>query len=133
MPTIVDALKAKYPDATGNTIDEVINTMDASGGSGGGGALNITLSVTTGEHSETIYRLDKTWREIKDAFIAGKVIIFTVELEGTTEYGYVLGIAFSSYDEGTDYSVILSYASGFNATTSLVTSSEDGYPEYTSI
>lgn len=43
MPTIVDALKAKYPDATGNTIDELIRN------SGSGGSADPGYVVSTGK------------------------------------------------------------------------------------
>jgi hypothetical protein len=93
-----------------------------SGSSGGGG---VALIVNGSDDAEVIV-LDKTWEEIKDAFIAGtSVLIHYADTEwADNQYVLVNGIANNS---GQYYVYLNSAVCGVD---SFTASSEDSYPEY---
>jgi len=54
-----------------------------NGSGGGGGAMLLHVSATPGAGGSTIYMLDKTWNEIKDALAEGTQVV----LYGGTSFG----------------------------------------------
>ena len=59
----------------------MIEAVTQKAGSGGGGGSVLFVEMTKGEN--LLYSLDKTWKEIKDAFLGGVVI---VHLDVETDY-----------------------------------------------
>lgn len=59
-------------------MDQIIMAKGGSGGGGGGGAsvLVITVDISTGT-------LDKTWKEIHDAYISGGAVVHVEYSQGT--------------------------------------------------
>jgi len=94
---------------------EIINAIGSGGGGGGGGggaSMFIHIDDQTGA-------LDKTWKEMYDAFTAGTAIILTGFRDGF--YDYTLISAF-----GTDNASVY----GIQASNNIwfATDSENGYP-----
>lgn len=100
----------------------------SAGGGGGGGVLDVTCSVEQGTHGETTYTLNKTWKEIHDAFTAGTIV--TVLRDNGTYWvnDIVLYVGGQTVDERTEYSV--AFGGGYDVI-SLMTETETGYPTYT--
>lgn len=103
MTSITDALKAKHPEATGDTIAEVIRTMDASGGGSGGVEMRI-VDVIPGNSADS-YLLDITNRELITLLNSGAIVFvryqFDTEESGITTHGCDIG-AIISYIHGGD-------------------------------
>ena len=112
----------------GSNIAEMISNYaneDNPSPSGGGEPLFVT-GVTEG----TLVTMDKTWNEIKEAFLAGRTILFGRD-ETLTESFYnvntVIGI--TGEDDGSypQYAVQLFESSTY---TQYTTHEADGYPSY---
>ena len=105
--TVNDALKMLYEKMGGTadvsgvtTSSEMIDYIEDVAGSGGGGGSVEDFSITaTWDVEAERYYLDKTWKEIKDAFVAGnRCIVTSVEVysgetysETITKVGLVVG------------------------------------------
>lgn len=61
------------PVADYNVIPDMIEAITQKAGSGGGGGSVLFVEMTKDEND--IFSLDKTWKEIKDAFSSGVVIV----------------------------------------------------------
>ena len=89
--------------------------VNGAGGGGGGGVLKITLDDTT-------HALDKTWKEISDAFLAGQYCsIFRVE-EGGLSSERVNGVGSEPSENYYAIATINRLAAYYS------TDSENGYP-----
>lgn len=89
---------------------------NASSGCGGG---NLVATATYNETAQ-IYSLDKSWKEIKDAFDAKKIVMVydgstSTEHEGATlaNVWYLSTISSASSDETTTYGVIFWDINGY--------------------
>ena len=102
-------------------IADRIDTIEEGGGGGGAAAL-----IVNGSDDAEVVALDKTWKEIKDAFIAGTSILihYADTDEADNLYALVNGIANYS---GQYYVYVNSAINGVDSFTTL---SENGYPEY---
>ena len=99
------------------------------GGGGSGGAFLVTCSVVHGTHGETTYTLNKTWKEIYDAFTAGVTVIVS-KVDGIYwSKDIVSYVGGATDDERTSYSVC--FGSGFDVL-SLLAYAENDYPTYMS-
>lgn len=79
MSSIVDALKTVHPEATGDTIAEVIKTMEAGGGSGGGAGNVITVTVSgtiSSSNKPTVENISHTFAEARELVESGNPITF---------------------------------------------------------
>ena len=92
------------------TADELNRIED---GIANGGALIVNENSTT-EGDDTIYTLDKTWKEIYDAFASGKTVRITRE-------AFIDAVISAGYDSSVGYSVL----AGMNTYGS---ETESGYP-----
>lgn len=110
------------------TIEEMLRD---GGGSGGDNRFLITATFT-GEPGDSVWTMDKTFNEIKEAFYSGKtcVVDMTYSYGETREvyYGSVACVNLRETQSETSYEVDVIYSSngqqGFFATT------PDDYPEY---
>lgn len=81
MTSITDALKLKHPEAKGDTIAEVIQTMTSSGGAGGGYAVEVHVDRSS-EASHDGYPMeitDYTAGELLDMCMSGPVAFYVNE------------------------------------------------------
>lgn len=103
-------------------IADRIDAIEEGGGGGGGGAV----LIVNGSDDVEVMVLDKTWKEIKDAFIAGtSVLIHYADTEfEDNRYVLVDGITHN----GEQYYVYVN--SSIGGADSFATLSENGYPEY---
>lgn len=99
-----------------------------SAGGGGGGVLDVNCSVEQGTHGETTYTLNKTWKEIHDAFTAGVTVIVSRDDGTYWSKDIVSYVGGQTVDERTEYSV--AFDGGYDVI-SLMTETETGYPTYT--
>lgn len=76
MTSITDALKLKHPEATGDTIAEVIQTMTSSGGGTGGGGV-FTIEIDEDTNSATV--TDATAAELLAMCQSGLTVGYAVE------------------------------------------------------
>lgn len=105
VPTVEDADKGKYLHANESTGDLEWAT---AGGSGGG------VLVVTATEDDNLITLDKTWKEIKDAFLTtGAVIVYN---DGSNV------VAISQVDQEGQYFVLASNNEEYAA------ESESSYP-----
>lgn len=98
---------------------EKLNHMEqgiADASQGGGGTPLIVNQTTTVDGDYNVITLDKTWREIKDAF--PNVILHTSS-EGFEAWDAIYGVYYEG-EESAPYEV--------RAQVDFTTSSEDGYP-----
>ena len=111
------------PVADYNVIPDMIEAITQKAGSGGGGGGGSVL-IVEGTWDNSILTLNKTWKEIHDAALAGSVVLYKEE----PHEGYIItsGVFYCSqvYNEGSAYTVYC----GNNG--SFTTSSETGYPSY---
>ena len=124
------------------SLDRIADALEgqSSGGSGGGGVFNVNCSVEQITQSVTTYTLDKTWKEINDAFMAGVTVIvkqiIPMQGEGSeTIFDSVFTVGTGKEEnvseEGTfNYYYFVCFGSGYN-TLSLMAVSENDYPSYT--
>lgn len=109
------------PVADYNVIPDMIEAVTQKAGSGGGGG---SVLIVEGTWDNSILTLNKTWKEIHDAVLAGSVVLYKEEPHG----GYIItsGVygCTQVYDEGGSYMV------NFGNSLSFVTSSETGYPSH---
>ena len=111
------------------TADKLNHMEDGIADAGGGGALTIGCIITT-SGNKTYYTLDKTWKEIHDAYVGGTPCVVSItsdEGEGTTgNYMYlvtnVTSITYDEYPEDNSYGVYAYY--------DFSCGSESGYPQY---
>lgn len=84
------------------TTGEVIALIKAlgSGGGGGGGSSVLVVNATT-EDNTTV--LDKTWTEIKDAFISGGAVIKYSDAYYTFLYAVSIDEHFYKIEDGSGY------------------------------
>ena len=115
---------------TGDVItEEKLNHMEdgiASGGSGGG----VLIARGTQDESTSNMVLDKTWKEINDAFQSGTIVLYKEESAGITASETTRQILSVYTNEnlggGTVYGLyVFSTSQGGNLWT---TDSETGYP-----
>lgn len=93
-----------------------------SGGSGGGGGGSDS-SVLVVHYVEGT--LDKTWQEIYDAFVSGKVVSMLVDDGGN----YFFAIATNIFDlDGESYYVYFSFVDGELLSVGFATTTATGYP-----
>jgi len=81
------------------TIGEVIALIKAfgsGGGSSGGGVLVVHQTVTQ-SGNDTLYTLDKTYKELTDAINGGTIPYMVVENDAGTEYNVYLMKYFAQY------------------------------------
>ena len=104
----------------------------------GGGVFNVSCSVEQGTHGATTYTtytLNKTWKEIHDAQMAGQSVVISMVVT-EQESAWIQLDGTDMYTNGTDLSgtLIREYAVHFGGQygLSLTTTSETGYPAYTS-
>ena len=110
------------------TIEEMLRD---GGGSGGDNRFLITATLTGGS-GDSVWTMDKTFNEIKEAFYSGKtcVVYMTYSYEETREvfYGSVACVNLRETPYETSYDVEVIYSSngqqGFGATT------PDDYPYF---
>ena len=138
MNTTVYELKQYYVAAGGEaetvenitTIPDMIAAITALGAGGGGGVLDVTCSIEQGTHGETTYTLNKTWKEIHDAFTAGTDVIVTSDngVYISREVIYSIGKPSESSEE--EY-YFVDFGTGMNVK-ELSANNENGYPTYMS-
>ena len=118
---IVEELK-KIGGGTGSTIEEALATGDFGGGSGGVFIVNVNV----GEHAQ----LDKTWKEIYDAYMDGKKVIASEQTDNqemhSAVYSTVLACAFADLADSSHVYSVVTLADG--SITPFITDSESGYP-----
>lgn len=99
-------------------------TSVGAGSSGGGGSV-LLVEMTRDEN--WLYSLDKTWKEIKDAFFSGVVIVHFDDENEYEHYEYwyqILKVQIMHDAEIPRYFVTVS------DTYTFATSTETGYPSY---
>lgn len=110
----------KLKDALNIVFERVIgqNTVDSADmdGMGGGGGLSVK-SKASGEN----YVLDKTWKEIKDAFASGGSVIIDTTEEGEKNPFSAVAVSFVAIANGSYYLVA--------GNDEYETESENGYPK----
>lgn len=110
----------KLKDALNIVFERVIgqNTVDSADmeGMGGGGGL-VVKSKVSGED----FALDKTWKEIKDAFASGGSVIIDNSEENSQVTFSVIAVGLVAFANGSYY-----LTAGNNE---YETDSEDGYPK----
>ena len=139
MNTTVYELKQYYVAAGGEaetvenitTIPDMIAAITALGAGrsgGGGGVLDVTCSIEQVAQGATTYTLDKTWKEIHDAFTAGTMVTVLRDNGIYWAKDIVLYVGRDTVDEQTNYTV--GFGSGYDVL-SLMINTENGYPTYT--
>lgn len=121
-----DVDTAELPTYTSSDAGKVlVVNNDGTGlewGEGGSTVLIVECEVVEDTaHNATIYTLNKTWKEIHDAYLNGSVIV--------NENGFYCAVLQCYAIDDTDYGV--SYTSGGGGV-DLQTNSEQGYPTFTS-
>ena len=109
-------IKAPMSDETGKAILEFLQN-----GGGGGGSEPLVVNITT---EDTVETLDKTWKEIKDAFDSGTIVLVRYNDDWSSWSGQVI----SYKTDGHQYDV--TFVRGQDVVLYYSASSEDGYPEY---
>ena len=92
--------------------------LDNGGGGGGGGGGRLMVNVTT---EGGISTLDKTWKEIRDAFVSGATVILN-DINADTYNTYMQIISVTHRVSAGNYVV----TDGLD--TDYVTNTENGYP-----
>ena len=105
------------------------NPSVIGGGGGGGSVLTVNCSVEHGTHGETTYTLDKTWKEINDAFMAGTNVVVLQNDGANRIKDIVTFVGEYADEEGASYQI--GFGIGYDALT-LFADSINGYPEYVS-
>lgn len=102
-----------------------------SAGGGGGGVLNVNCSIEQVTQGVTTYTLNKTWKQIHDAFIAGQcVLITTQQVDDSTVINPVIDVAYRDTGEDEDKFYSVGFGAGYGAL-SLLASTENDYPTFT--
>lgn len=94
MSSIVDALKTVHPEATGDTIAEVIKTMGASGGGSASGGIEVIELTLDADNNIA----EGTYQRIDDAFNAGKFVVMTIP--SLERVAYLIGKSFYNGHDG---------------------------------
>ena len=127
------SLPSVTSDDNGKVLTVVEGEWDKAEASGGGD-FNITMTY---DNDAERYQLNKTWKEIKDAFVAGNRCIVTYEYTETGEgysntrtdvsivVGYISEIA-TGVNPSTRYYIYLTFNRGVTA----VAAGENEYPEF---
>lgn len=106
-----------YPNGTEVATDiDSKNISDFAPGGGGGEAF-----IVTPVQSETSMVCDKTYKEIKDAMLAGKSVVFIFSFENATVISPIVVLG-----EVTDGKAV--YVSGGEAAYNFTCSTENDYP-----
>ena len=105
--------KVRIVTAAGNS-----KNIDASEIGGGGGGV-LLINIVYGDDPDDI-TLDKTWKEIHDAFIAGNACLICGSGEGFAEQTAITGMSYADGEE-CPYSLIADGANWYAKT-------ETGYP-----
>jgi len=101
---------------------QIIALIKAFGGSSGGGGSDSVLVVHNVDGT-----LDKTWQEIHDAFVSGKVVSMLVDNGGN----YFFAIATNIFEnDGESYYVYFSFVDGEVLSDGFATTTATGYPSY---
>ena len=113
------------------TIEEAFSQV-AEGGSGGDNRFLITATLT-GEPGASVWTMDKTFNEIKEAFYSGKTCVVdmsTLYDEETREvcYGSVVCVVSSESQSETSYYVDGIYSN--NGQQGFYAATPDDYPYY---
>jgi hypothetical protein len=98
-----------------------------SGGGGGGGSLIVNVT-----EDESFWRLDKTWKEIKDAISSGSVAYIKnpdITSSSSNSYASVIGCGRVETSSSQQYQIFVSYTQTNNATT-YYADTENDYPYY---
>ena len=90
----------------------------SGGGSSGGGALKIGVTATQ-SGDDTIYTLDKTYKQIVDAVNGGIIPYICMDMAGVTVVKMLAEYSFDGAVYSLDFGPVYS------------TTSENGYPSYT--
>ena len=107
------------------SIAKLVALIKAVAGSGGGGAGGGFLKV--GMDMETM-TLDKTWKEIHDALVAGYYVNCPgVGVNGATQLRLVGANVIGAEEEEASY-MIIGYRDGSTSRIVYVANSENGYP-----
>lgn len=110
------------------TIEEMLRD---GGGSGGDNRFLITATLTGGS-GDSVWTMDKTFNEIKEAFYSGKtcVVDMTYSYAETREvyYGSVVCVNLRESQSETSYGVDVIYSS--NGQQGFYAATPDDYPEY---
>lgn len=123
------------------SLDAIADYIEENGvGGGSGGVYNVNCSMEEVTQGVTTYTLDKTWKEIHDAFMAGATVTVesTIPMQGAgseTLFDSVITVGTGKEEivseEGTfNYYYFVCFGSGYNVL-SLMTDSENDYPTYT--
>lgn len=110
------------PVADYNVIPDMIEAVTQKAGSGGGGG---SVLIVEGTWDNSILTLNKTWKEIHDAVLAGSMVVYNRELRE----GYILTSGVyccnNAHDSDDSYSVVFG-----EGDIRFTASSETGYPMY---
>lgn len=102
-------------------------------GGGGGGSMLVHVDLTFDGASIASAHLDKTWKEIHDALLAGKTVSFLYVCE---EDGYIVSFSLKEmgFEDGDGYFIEFANGDGVVYNTDVFyTDSEDGYPGYVDV
>ncbi len=100
--------------------EQYLARIAENGGGGGGGSDSSVLVVHFVDGA-----LDKTWQEIHDAFVSGKVVSMLVDDGGN----YFFAIATNIFElDGESYYVYFSFVDGELLSVGFATTTATGYP-----
>ena len=102
-------------------IEKYLNKIAEAGGGGGGGDSSV-LVVHNVDGT-----LDKTWQEIYDAFVSGKVVFMLVGNGGNYFFAIATNII---EDDGESYYVYFSFVDGEVFSDGFATTTATGYPTF---
>lgn len=108
-------------------------SQEGGGGGGGGGAMLLTVTATHGVDT-TVYTLNKTWKEIRDALAAGTQVILT-GADWSSEDNMYQFFVYSTYIDSDTYYIGNQNLGGstyestvINAAEEFATDNAEGYP-----
>ena len=121
------------PDAPTNMVEklmlETAERIDEVAGDGGGGSsgpfiVNITID------NQSLGHMDKTWREIRDAFVSGKTCLTKFEDDGycVDRYGLIYSIDHEHNNSYNQYNIYFFRNTGYIEMWSVT--DENEYPYY---
>ena len=93
---------------------EIVDAIGSGGGGGVGGVLIVNAALDIGTLTAT---LNKTWKEINDAFVAGTNVIITMT-DGANFYKYMLEVVINGSGSYSIQAADVTYS----------TDNENGYP-----
>ena len=111
------------------SLDRIADALEG-GGSGGGSSAEPLIIHETNDETNLKYILDKTWKEIDDAFVSGRMCIFDGSyydnvFERTKVTRSIIKSIYTILDiDRTQYSI--EFLNG----QSFFTFDENGYPDY---